>query len=263
MPNIAEPKFRDWLRDCREHSRPTRDIWDMVVTLTGLAIAIALFFGLRSAEGLQPWVPYTAGTLCAVLYFSSVVHYKTWKSKERKIREFQDRLSPKIEIFIDKETNGIETTRGLNNAIVHYVQVCARSAFDSTVYDCKPHITKIEHRLKPGYEFTEIIAESLLAGWSLQPEHGVTLSAGITHRFNVVWFEETIEKPRHPSGVGLEGTPNKLSDFYDKTGKTGQYRYHVHVAGRDVAPTQGYLTITWLSGALPLVELETLSRGEK
>lgn len=255
---IKEPKFRDWLRDFQEYARPTREVWDVIIALVGVAIPAAVYFGLVQASADVPsWVPYVAAGLTTVLYVAFVVHYRIWKAKETEIRQLKDRLTPKIEVFLDKATNSIETTRGLNGVAHYYVQIHAKSSRDSIVYDCRPHITRIEHRPTDGVGFCEVIAEPLLASWSLQPDHVVALSKGIAHRFNLFWFENT--GIRHAPDISGR-VPNKLLDFYQETGKRGEYRYRIHVSGREVMPTEAHITVRWRSGGYPLIEIEPISQ---
>jgi hypothetical protein len=157
-----------------------------------------------------------------------------------------------------QKNNGIESVALDSTRQQHFVQVQVRSALDSTVPECAAYITRVEHRSADGAGFSEVIGEALPLSWSLQPSRTVVLSKGIVHRFNICAFYDE-DAPGHQENKA----PIKLQTFYNAIGRKGQYRYYIHVAGRDVTPIEGIVIITWRNGGLPLVDLETSLAGER
>src|ERR1041384_4384100 len=106
--------------------------------------------------------------------------------------------------------------------------------------------------------FTVVVSEPAPPEWSLEGI-STTLSRGKVSRFNIAYYQ--------PSKTSVhDAMPShsfKLRQFYQNTGRTGQYRYQVHVAGRDAAghgtdPAQAYILVKWGDHGYPKIELEPI-----
>jgi hypothetical protein len=195
----------------------------------------------------------------AVLAFL-VAAYLIWANERKTVVAFQDRLAPKIMLFLNPDpfgqTTGIEIAKGTGGDDVPYIQVCAEPITDITIYDPVPHITKIEHRANETSVFYEVLGESRPIDWSWQ-QAGATLSKGKPLRFNIVSYNENTKTPYDI--VNEKSSPNKLLIFYSETGKSGEYRYTVHVEGRGVVPARAQVYVKWRPRGHPKVTLASIA----
>jgi hypothetical protein len=194
----------------------------------------------------------------AALIFS---YYLDHKKQTGRIKELEARLSPKIRLFLRPDptgqTTGIEIAKSDVGEELPHVQVCVEPLTSATIYDPVPNITKIEHRPDKSVTFLEVYGESRRIDW---PHHstGATLSKGKPLRFNIVWYHENTNTLYDV----VEKYPNKLSEFYSSVGKKGEYRYTVHVEGRDAMPAMAHVYVEWRRSKYPLVTLEPLEAAQ-
>jgi hypothetical protein len=254
MAEIPEPTFRDWLGDWKEHARPTREVWDVVLTIVGILIPLAVYYGLIKTNG-PPWAPIVAAAVVAAIYFATIVHFKIWKAKEMEIRQLKNRLIERIRLFLNERNGGIQAAKMTDGRDRWYVQVCATSSTEATLHDCIAHLVEIAHRPTSSVDFREIKAEALPLPWGYQPTLPIVLTKQISHRFNLISFDadnkiqnEALQKPVD------------LKEFYEGTGKTGEYRFRVYVCGRGMVPTERHIYVSWASpNNLPHIKLADVS----
>lgn len=182
--------------------------------------------------------------------------YWIWANERSNVVKLQNRLSSKIRLFLkpDPQHPGIDIGKGPNEEDLPYVQVCAEPVNESTIYNPVANITSVEHRSSETSAFKEITSEPARSDWSRQPPP-VTLSKGKACRFNIVWFSDKISAPQDV----VSFPSNKLAQFYERTGKSGHYRYRVHVEGRDTAPTEAYVYVKWGASGFPMIEIEPIA----
>ena len=114
---------------------------------------------------------------------------------------------------------------------------------------------RIEHRATPSDEFTEVWGESQVVPWSRQfgkPD----LSKGNPLRFNIVSYNPTTPIPEDI--VERAQQSNSLVQFYESKGRNGEYRYTVHVVGRDVLPAMAHVFVMWNPHGYPSVTLHPI-----
>jgi hypothetical protein len=173
-------------------------------------------------------------------------------------RRLADRLAPKIGLYLKHDpfglTTGIEIGKGENGEDFPYVQVCVEPLTQAPIYDPVPNITRIEHRPKEFLGFSEVFGESRRIDWSWQ-RGSVTLHKGKPVRLNIVRYDNATPAPSDIT----DNPPYKLSQFYSSLGKTGEYRYTIHVEGREVVPAQAYVYVRWRVHGHPEVRLEPLA----
>jgi hypothetical protein len=244
-----------YLRKCSTHISEAFGAAEHIMTwIVPPIFAIVTYFGLTKVESIPSWVTWLTTIGALVLCFIFFVQFNVWRKEVRRVEELEARLTPRIQLFIDPTTNGIETAKGQDYSNQYFIQVHARAAGDSIINECVPHITRVLHRVNEGAGFSELISESLQAVWSYQPTHLVKLERGITHRFNIASFADT-GGPRDETRV----RPKKLEEQYTKIGRQGTYRYRVHVGGRDITPVESFVDVTWREvGGMPLIQLEPI-----
>lgn len=151
-----------------------------------------------------------------------------------------------------EQTTGIEFAKGQGGEDFPYVQVSAEPLTDAPVYDPVANIVKIEHRAETSSEFTEIMGETQIAGWSRQPPN-LRLSKGKPIRFNICWYDDSGVHDAFPM------SSYKLAQAYAKLGKSGEYRYKVHVDGRDVVRTEAFVCVRWRVRGHPVITMGPIS----
>jgi hypothetical protein len=204
----------------------------------------------------ENYVP-TAQTLAMATAFicAWATGYLVWKKERIRLLELEDRLTCKIRLSLKYDptgmTTGIEIGKDQNEGDAPYIQVCAEPANDSTIYEARASITNIEHRSNDASGYTVITSEPSPTEWSRE---GITttLSKGKISRLNIARYSPT----ENLMGDVVPKPSFKVSQFYQKTGKVGQYRYRVHVEGRDTTPVQAYVSVKWLPRGYPKIELE-------
>jgi hypothetical protein len=154
-------------------------------------------------------------------------------------------------------TGGIEIGRGPNGEELPHIQVSAEALTDVSIYDCVPSIVRIEHRSDRKKEFSEVWAESRAIDFTWKHS---TLSKGNPLRFNILAYD-----PRAPGlfdVVPPDKRSNMLKQFYEATGRNGEYRYTVHVAGRDVVMSMARIYVEWVPNTYPLITLEPIEASQ-
>jgi len=177
-----------------------------------------------------------------------------------RIEELEKRLLPKIRLFLHPDqtskTAGVEIASGPGGEELPYIQVSAAALTDAMIYEPVANITRIEHRADPSHKFAEVWGESRVVPWSRQSER-TTPSKGNPLRFLVSYDPRT---PTPQDIVALDQQSNRLIRFYSATGRNGEYRYTVHVVGRDVIPAMAHVSVTWRSQGYPTVTLEPIKQ---
>jgi hypothetical protein len=173
------------------------------------------------------------------------------------IASLEDRLSPKIKLFLKPDpfgqTTGIEIGKTENGDDAPFIQVCVEPMTEAAISDPVPSITKIEHRKSEAENFQEVFGISRPIAWDWQ-KGAVTLSKGKPLRFNVVRYDNK------STGLSdITDTAYKLTEFYSSTGKAGEYRYTVHVEGRDIVPVEAHVYVRWRVRGHPVVTLEPIA----
>jgi hypothetical protein len=196
------------------------------------------------------------GMAAAALLFSYFLDHQKQRAT---IKELVARLSPKIRLFLHRDTArgtmGIEIGRGPHGEELPYVQVSAEALTDELVYDCAVSMNMIEHRTDGAGEFTEVWTESRPLPWIRRP-HSTNLSKGNPIRFNIVSSDPRIAAPLDI--VPPHEQSNMLNQFYGVAGKNGEYRYTVHVVGRNAIPSVARIYVNWQSNNYPSVKLEPI-----
>jgi hypothetical protein len=185
--------------------------------------------------------------------------YRVWKAERDQVIALQDRLSRKIRLFLHTDkartTRGIEIGKSGSGAELPYIQVSAESLTDAIIKEATASIVRIEHRATPSDEFTEVWGESQVVPWSRQfgkPD----LSKGNPLRFNIVSYNPTTPIPEDI--VERAQQSNSLVQFYESKGRNGEYRYTVHVVGRDVLPAMAHVFVMWNPHGYPSVTLHPI-----
>lgn len=164
-------------------------------------------------------------------------------------------VAKKIRLFLPEDpfeqTTGIEFAKGENGQTIPYVQVCVEPTTDAAILDPVANVIRIDHRVDNSPAFSEVMGETQIAGWSRQPPN-VRLSKGKPIRFNLFWYNESGLYDAFPM------SSYKLAQAYAKIGKSGEYRYRVHVDGRDVAPSEAYVFVRWRLRGHPQITLEPI-----
>jgi hypothetical protein len=172
-------------------------------------------------------------------------------------RKLADRLAPKIGLYLNHDpfgqTTGIEFGKGPNGEDFPFIQLCVEPITDAPIYDAVPNITRIEHRGGESLGFTEVFGESRRIDWSWQPG-SLTLYKGKPVRLNIVRYDNNTPAP---SDI-MSNSPYKLTQFYSSTGKAGEYRYTIHIEGRDVLPARAYVFVKLRVRGYPKVTLEPI-----
>jgi hypothetical protein len=182
-------------------------------------------------------------------------HFQTWSNLNKRISELENRLSEKIKLSLPedpfKQTTGIEFAEGVDGRSLPYVQVCAEPNADAAIFEPVANIIRIDHRNDDASVFSEVMGEPEIAGWSRQPAN-VHLSKGKPIRFNVFSYNEN-------GMCGASPIPSyKVNNAYQKIGKQGEYRYKVHVDGRNTVPTEAYVFVKWGIRGHPQIRLEKI-----
>jgi hypothetical protein len=178
--------------------------------------------------------------------------YKLWAANSARIASLEDRLLPKIRLFLHRDpiqqTDGIEFATGNVGQSLPYAQVSAEPITEAPIDSPVANIVRIDHRATDTDEFAEVMGETEIAGWSRQPQN-VRLAKGKPIRFNLFWYDQ----------VGLhDASPMpsyKVEQAYARIGKSGEYRYRVHVDGRGIVPTEAYVYTRWRIRGHPVITL--------
>jgi hypothetical protein len=152
------------------------------------------------------------------------------------------------------QTTGIEFAKGEHGEELPHIQVCAEAITDATIHEPVPSIVAVEHRNDNITQYSEVFGETRTIKWSLQGTN-ITLSKGRPLRMNIVWFNQTTS---NLYDANSDLVPHKLGQFYAWKGRTGEYRYKLHVEGRDIVPAMAYLHVRWLPRGYPMISLEPI-----
>jgi hypothetical protein len=226
-----------------------------VLLLLGLGISVTSAFGVTiPSEGIIQLATWLLAAICGGQSAFSV-----WNNERKKVAALQNRLEPKIRLFLYSDvargTTGIEVGRGPNGEELPYIQVSAEALTDAAIYQCVPSMTRIEHRSDQTVEFREVWAESRPVPWTRGPQE-TTLSRENPKRFNIVSYD-----PRFPTPIDIAppaGQSNMLDQFYEATGRSGEYRYTVHVMGREAMPAMAYVSVRWRPRGYPSIALQDI-----
>ena len=254
MDSKITPSFRTFVAECLRQAPASwrKGAIAMSALISGVFF-IGLFLGWRF--NAYPTSTFLVGSaVIAAVDIFVLFPFHLWKADKNTIAALQDRLAPKIRLYLRADplgqTTGIEIAKGPQGQDLNYVQVCVEPEHEMDIYDGDPFVTKIEHRNFNESPFSEVFSEPLLISWSWLP-HKTTLSKGKPSRFNIVAFENR----QSALYSVVDPTPNKLGKYYASPGKGGEYRYTVHVEGRGVAPANAHVYVQWRARGYPIVTL--------
>jgi hypothetical protein len=214
--------------------------------------AFSVPFAIAAVVSDQKYGPLIYGSMAYTAL--ALACYLLWARNQTLI----DRLSPKMKLFLQTDpfgqTTGIEIGKMENGDDAPYIQVCVEAITDAPIYGPEATITKIEHRKNETDGFQEVFGESRQIDWSWQTKGAVTLSKDKPIRMNIVRYNYKSPAPYDIT----DNAPYKLAQFYSSIQKTGEYRYTIHIEGRDAVPARAHVYVKWKVRGHPKVALEAI-----
>jgi hypothetical protein len=251
--------WRGLLRAWTDASKSGRTIMFNFTVLLTVIGAIGFNFKFELISATQALMLFGLSVI-GYLFYGVFVEYDVMQAN---IYKLEQRLSPKIKLYLNRDPfdlkTGIEIAKEPNGESIFYVQVCVKSMSDAMIYDVVPHFTKIEYRTSELSNFEEVISETLRAEWGFIGFQQVTLSKGKPIRFNIVAYNDKAEAPYDVSIP----KPNKVAQFYQTHKKVGEYRYKVHVEGRDIDPAEAYVSVRWRLRGFPSIKLDPITSTQE
>jgi hypothetical protein len=200
---------------------------------------------------LAAWLDSSWGkAICAALAFACgwLAAYRVWKREKENALGLEERLSPRINAFLDPECNGVrvvetlipaERRRGPDSK---WVQLSVRSTTDAPLIDCETRLLRVE-RINDDQSIEVVSDEPAYCEWSNSPQDQrirMNIPAEVAQPANLFSIHDIADAELIP-----ETRPNIKPELLREIQAPGKYRLAIAVSARDAPTVRKSLLLEW------------------
>ncbi len=194
-----------------------------------------------------PWVK--AGLIILAFICAWIAAYRVWAAERERVRVLEDRLSPKIDVYLDRDgVRTVETRIGLppsepqrRGPDSKWVQIIVMPATDAQLVDCEVRLLRAE-RINDDRTATVILTEPVFCTWSNMPA-GTTR---MTIPSNVPQASNIFSANDGSTELYMQTSPIKC-EFRDQIQRPGTYRLKIGVSAQDCLTNVKTFLFRWSS----------------
>lgn len=172
--------------------------------------------------------------------------YRIWKPERQRVCELEERLAPRIRVFLDSTCNGIREVKVERGDKSKWVQIMVEPLTEGPLIQCEARLLRVA-RLSPAPQI--IVNEPVFCHWSNRPhdQHQIDIPSGVAQPANLlavtgeVAIHHNVVRRGH---IGIKTSPTKV-DLSTEIQKPGRYRFEVHVSARDAPAASAALILDW------------------
>jgi hypothetical protein len=153
----------------------------------------------------------------------------------------QRKRTPKIEVFLDRKYEGVETFHQSDGTLVKYVQLSVRSVTEAPLFDCQVRLRQVE-RVNDDGTYESLLNESMTCDWSktsVDASRRTMIQTGDVVRANLFFVKEN---PPHVLNQSLSEGDMKL---FNSMMPPGCYRLTVSASAQGISARPKQFILSW------------------